>query len=405
MRALRSYPAEGLDPYLARILRSGVFAGLIALAVFIGGGLLAGFQQFFRSYLFAYMFWLELSLGSLAVVLLHYLVGGGWGLMIRRILEAAAKNIWLLALLFAPLALGVMHLYPWAQPEVVAGDPILQHRALYLNLPFFLARAVVYFAVWILLALRLTRWSYYPERSADPDFRSRLQRSSAFGLIAYGLTMSFAAIDWLMALDPHWYSTIYSVLIVVGQLLAGLTFAIGLTPFAARHTRLGEVINRGHYRDLGALLLSFVLIWAYIAFSQYIIIWWANLPHEVTWYLNRSEGGWLYPGLLVFVVQFILPFMVLLSLWAKSNPRVLSALAGVILLARLIDYFWHVAPAFHPARFSIHWMDFLAPLAIGGVWAAGFAWHLRRTPLLLPLETPAVESNEGRGDRPAIPVE
>jgi hypothetical protein len=379
---LRSHSIEESTAHLERIIRIGTVAGLILLVLFVLSGFLVGFQQFFRSYLFAYLFIFELALGSLAIVMVHYLVGGGWGMVIRRPAEAGAKTVWLVGLLFIPLLFGLGYLYPWAQPEVVAADATLQFRQPYLNLPFFIIRAAIYFAVWLMLVWRLTRWANKPDYYVDPEMRSSLQRRAALGLILYSLMTSFASIDWIMSLDPHWFSMIYPLLIIVSHLLAGLSLAIALTPFLASRTPLGDYIRRLNYRDLGAMLLSFVLIWAYIAFSQYIIIWGANIPHDVTWFLDRT-GPWTILIVFVIVVQFVLPFLILLSLWAKRNPTVLSLMAFAILAMRILDYYWHVMPSFSPGRLALHWMDFLAPLAFISLWIAAFSFHLRRTPLLL----------------------
>jgi hypothetical protein len=397
------YSTDELNPRLDQLVRLAGVAGLVGLLLFIAAGFLAGFRQFFQSYLFAYIFWLELSMGSLGLVLLHYLMGGRWGIFIRRTAEAAARNIWLLAVLFIPVILGVRYIYPWAQPEVVAADAVLQHRAAYLNLPFFLVRSAIYFLVWIVLVMRLTRWSSTPEYTADPEMVSRLQRRSAFGLILFGLTMSFAAVDWIKSIDPHWYSSIYPLLIIVGQVLGGLALALVLTPAFSARTILAKFLTPGLYRDLGAILLSAVLVWAYIAFSQYIIIWGANLPHEVTWFLDRSQG-WMFVILVVITVQFVLPFMVLLSLRAKRNPKILAGLSAVILMMRLLDNFWQVKPTFSPGIVSVHWMDLLAPLALGGLWLAAFAWNLKRTPLALPHEPPLSEEEERRRRRGQPPL-
>lgn len=390
---LQFYPTDNDRSPLDRLMRLSGMVGLAALVLLGAGGFLAGFRPFLQAYLFSYMFILELSLGALAVALLHYLVGGRWGAIIRRPLEAAARSIWILIPLFIPIVLGLQYLYPWAQPEVVAADAVLQHRTPYLNLPFFLARAVVYFVVWGLLVWRLTAWSSRPEYTADPEQLSRFQRWSAFGLIFLGLTMSFAAIDWLQSLDPHWYSSIYPLLIIIGQVLGGLALAIFLTPGLAERTELGRFITRNQYRDLGAFLLAFVLVWAYMAFSQFLIIWGANLPHEVTWYLDRS-GGWTVVYLVVLVVQFALPFMVLMSLSAKRNKRILVWLSGLILLMRLVDYLWQVKPTFSPGVVTLHWMDLLAPVALVSLWLAFFAWNMKRTPLILPVNPPLTEEEE-----------
>jgi len=372
---------NGQDLRVDRIQRIALFIGLIGFVLSAAGVFLSDPGQFFYSYLFAYLFWFGISLGSLAGVMLHYLVGGNWGLVIRRLLEAAAKTLWLMVLLFLPLIIGLPHLYPWANPEIVAADPLLQGKSPYLNIPFFILRAILYFAIWIVLMALLTRWSRQPEVFTDPVLRRRFQRVSAFGLILYFLTMTFASVDWLMALQPIWISTIYGMLIIMEQLLSGLAFAVLFLPFLlARHLALREAVSPGHIRDLGAFLLTAVVLWAYLAFFQYLVIWSGDLPREVIWYIIRFSGGWLYVGLFIVFLQFGLPSIVLLSAQAKQNPQVLAGLGLIILAGNLVDYFWQVAPVFRPSGFSIHWLDLSLPVAIGGMWFAAFTWMLNRTP-------------------------
>lgn len=367
-------------PELNRIRLGALAAGIIALLLIAVGALLSGLGQLFQSYLYAYMFWLGITLGSLAIALLYLMVGGGWGLVIRRVSEAASKTLWLSALLFIPLLFGLQYLYPWAKPELVASDPLLQHKSLYLNVPFTIARAVLYFAIWGYLVRGLSYWSHHAAMQADAGDRRRFQRFSAFGIILYFLTMTFASVDWVMSLQPDWLSTIYGMLIVVGQALSGLAFALMLLPLLIEQDRLAEVLTPRHYRDLGALLLTSVMLWAYLAFSQYLIIWYGNLPHEASWYLARTTGGWQWIGLVILLFQFALPFTFLISLRAKRNPRVLTGLAILIILVRLGEWFWEVIPAFHPGNFAIHWLDLVTPVAIGGLWLAAFLWHYERTP-------------------------
>jgi hypothetical protein len=383
-RELQIFPMDDMKPRLDRLLRIALITGLVAGLVYLLGLFLVGPFLFFQTYLFAFMFCLEFSLGALVLFLLYLLVNGGWGMIIRRIVEAASRTIWVMALLFIPLLFGLLYLYPWSRPEVVAANYLLAHKTPYLNVPFFIIRAVLYFSVWILLAFKLGQWARSPEYATSLQHRRRLQRSAAFGLIIVGVTISFASIDWLMSLQHDWYSAIYGLLILSGQILGALAFALLLTPLLARFYPLSTIITRRHYRDLGAVMLSVVLFWAYIAYSQYVIIWAGNLPFEVTWYLNRSDGGWLWVGIFIIVVQFALPFLALLSVNAKRNPRVLMGVGGVIIFMRLIDYFWHVAPAFRPGVLYIHWLDLVAPIALGAIWLAGFTWHFMRTPLVLP---------------------
>jgi hypothetical protein len=378
------------DLQVDRFQRIALITGIIAAVLSMVGIFFGSPGQFFHSYLFAYLFWLGISLGSLAGVMLHNLVGGNWGLVIRRPMEAAAKTVWLMAILFLPLIAGIPHLFSWANPETVAADPLLQLKIPYLNIPFFILRAILYFATWSVLMARLTRWSRQLEVFTDPLLRRRFQRVSAFGLILYFLTMTFASVDWLMSLQPVWISTIYGMLIIMEQLLSGLAFAILFLPFLlARHAALREAVTPGHIRDLGAFLLTAVILWAYLAFFQYLIIWSGNLPREVIWYILRFSGGWLYVGLFIVILQFGLPFIILLSSQTKQNPRVLAGLGLVILAGNLANYFWQVAPVFKPARFSIHWLDLSVTVAIGGLWFAVFTWMLNRTPQTLYPETQA----------------
>jgi hypothetical protein len=381
---LQVFPLDEMKAGLDRLLRMALVIALVGGMLYLLGFFLVGPFLFFQTYLFAFMFCLEFSLGALVLFLLYLLVNGGWGMVIRRIVEAASRTIWVMALLFIPLLFGLVYLYPWSRPEIVAADYLLAHKTPYLNTPFFVIRAVLYFAIWMILTYKIGGWARSPEYATTVALRRRLQRSAAFGLIIAAVTITFASIDWMMSLQYDWYSAIYGLLVLSGQVLGSLAFALLLTPLLARYHPLSAIITRRHYRDLGAVMLSVVLFWAYIAYSQYVIIWAGNLPFETTWYLNRSDGGWLWVGILIIVVQFALPFLALLSVNAKRNPRVLMGVGAIVIGMRLIDYFWHVAPAFRPGNLYIHWLDLVAPIALGAVWLAAFTWHLKRTPLFLP---------------------
>ncbi|HEX7973532.1 MAG TPA: hypothetical protein VF498_03915 [Anaerolineales bacterium] len=378
--------------------RTGLVIGVIAAAAGIASIFLSGPAQFFQAYLFAYLFWLALSLGSLAVAMLHYLTGGGWGATVRRTLQAASRTIWLMAILFIPVIAGMRFLYPWMDPGVVAADPTLQHKSQYLNFTFFLLRAVIYFVIWFLLDRRVTHMAQQEDYNVNPDQRRYLQRASAIGLLLYTLTMTFAAVDCIMSLQPTWYSTAYGLLIISNQALLAFALAIALLPSFAAGRPLSEFVNRDLYRDLGALLLTAAMFWAYVAFFQYLIIWAGNIPKEAVWYVNRFSGGWYWVAILVLVLEFVLPFAVLISLRAKRNARLLSVLSVGILVSGLVNYYWEVVPAFHPARFTIHWLDIVLPIALGGLWVAAFAWSLKRTPVLIfnpPAEQPALSQEKG----------
>ena len=388
-------PIQPVHSQLDRIQYRSLIVGLAGLTLCAAGAFLNP-EQFFRSYLLAYLFWIGIALGCFAIVMLHHLVGGAWGFVIRRLLESGTRTLPLMAVLFLPLLLGLHDLYHWAHPAEVAGDKILQHKSLYLNIPFFLARAGMYFAVWIAVTYLLNKWSLTQDRTGEAFLTRRLQFLSGPGLVLYVLTVTFASIDWVMSLEPHWFSTIYGIMFVVGQALAALAFVTAVAVLLADREPLSQVISSAHFHDLGNLLLAFVVLWAYVAFSQYLITWSANLAEEITWYLHRTKGGWAWIGLFLILFHFILPFLLLLSRDTKRRTRMLLIVASTVICMRLVDLFWLVMPAFHPAGFSVHWMDLVAPIGVGGIWVAVFVWQLKRG-ALLPLHDPRLREAFGRG--------
>jgi hypothetical protein len=374
---------------LGRFQRQALVVGVI-FGVASAVGAFLDPQQFFQSYLTAWLYWGGLAVGSLAVLMIHHLSGGSWGMVIRRIMEASTRTLPLVALLFVPVIFGMRNLFIWARPEVVAADELLQHKAPYLNVPFFLARAAFYFAVWITLAYFLNRWSRrQDEKGCDEVAGRSIQRLSAGGLVLLVLTMTFASVDWVMSLEPHWFSTIFGALILVGQALGGLSLGIATLILLSRYRPMSEVSTPACLHDLGKLLLAFVMVWAYFAFSQFLIIWAGNLPEEIPWYLSRLAGGWQWIGLALVLMHFVLPFMLLLSRDLKRDSRPLAGVAVLVLVMHLVDVFWLTQPAFSEGAFHLHWLDLTAPLGVGGIWLAFFIGTLRRRPLV-PLKDPAV---------------
>jgi hypothetical protein len=354
--------------------------GAVALAACLLGAFFNP-TQFFRSYLVAYVYWLGLGLGSLAIVMTYHLTGGGWGVAIRRVLEAATRTIPLLAVLFVPLLLGMRRLYPWADAARILGDPVLQHKAGYLNVPFFVGRAAVYFASWLVLARLLNRWSDQQDGTRNPGPTNRLRRLSAGGLVLWGFTVSFAAIDWVMSLEPHWFSTIYGMVFMGSQLLGALAFSVVLIAFQAHRQPMSQVLTPARLNDLGNLLLMAVMLWAYLSFSQLLLIWSGNLPEEIPWYLRRMVGGWQVVAVVLAVFYFAVPFALLLSRQTKRRLKVLAIVAGTIVLVRLCEVFYLVAPGFTDGRLRVHWMDVAAMIGLGGAWLAMFSWQLGRRSL------------------------
>jgi len=276
-----------------------------------------------------------------------------------------------------PLIFGIHELYAWARPAGEAHHELSALQQVYLQVPFFLGRAGLYFAVWLVLAFFLNRWSRQQEQASDVlVIRTRQRRLSLLsggGLVLYGLTMTFAAVDWLMSLEPQWFSTAYGLVVMTGQLLAAMAFAILTTAWLARDEL---------FHDLGNLLLAFVMLWAYIAFSQFLIIWSGNLPEENRWYLHRAHGGWNWVAVVLVVVHFALPFVMLLSRQITRRAQPLAMVAAVLFGIHLVDAFWLVMPAFFPGQLHVHWLDIVAPIAVGGLWLAAFLWQLQRRSLL-----------------------
>jgi hypothetical protein len=388
-------PAELMaDEVLARRIRSwrsrSLVVGLAGSAA-AGVGLLVGLvdrHAFFPAYLTAFLLWTGLAAGSLAVLLLHHLVGGWWGYLTRRILETAAGMLPFSVVLFVPIALGLHDLYHWSHAEVVAKDPILQKKSGYLNEPFFLARTGACFVLWTLIVWLVNRWSHAQDRDPGDRVTNRLRVVAGPAIVLHVLIVTFSSIDWGMSLEPHWFSAIYGVLFLVGQALSALAFAVLVLVGCRTQKPFIGVIATSHFHDLGKLLFAFVMLWAYMSLSQFLIIWSGNLPEEVPFYVHRSTGGWEWVALLIIALQFFFPFLALLSADLKRKPGVLAFVAVMILLLRWVDLSWYVQPAFHPGHLHLDWVAVAAPLGVGGVWLALFFTMLLRKPLL-PVHTPA----------------
>ena len=381
----------GLDRARQRALWVGVAGLVLGIA---GAFALGGLGRSLLSYLVGFVFWIGISLGCLALAMLHQLTGGGWGIVIRRPLESAARTLPLMALLFLPLALGLDQIYEWARPEAVAADHILQYKHPYLNVPFFLVRAVLYFAVWLTLTFLLTRWSLEQDRTGDIRVSNKMRAIAGPGLVLYGLTVTFASVDWVMSLDPHWFSTIYGILTIGGQVLSALAFVIAVLVLLARSGPVSTVIKPQHFHDLGKLMLAFVMLWAYFSLSQFLITWAGNLPEEIPWYLRRLHSDWKWVGLALALFHFALPFVLLLSRDLKRRASRLVLVAALVILMRAVDTVWMIAPEFHhtggvSGTLAVA-MDFLALIGFGGIWVWFFLAQLKSRPLM-PLHDPGLE--------------
>ena len=384
-----------LHPLLDRIQRPALIAGGAGILLCLIGLLINTHhrEQFFRSWLLACLFWLGIPLGSCAILMLQHLTGGGWGLALRRPLETAARTLPLMALLFIPLFLGLGKLYIWVNDPEARGVHTSPLRAHYLTTGFFIVRTVVYFILWIGLALVLNLWSKREDRDPDPHLTRRFQILSSTGLLIYCLTMTFASIDWVMSLDPHWYSTIFGLLFIVGQALNSLALMTALLALLSTRPPLSNIVTADHFHDLGNLLLAFTMLWAYMQFSQFLITWSGNVAEEIPFYIYRTNRGWQIVGLLLIIFHFFIPFILLLNRRTKRTPQILAMVGLAIVVMRLVDLFWIIVP--HHAqghRLDVsypipHWLDLAAILAIGGIWTWWFIFQLRRT-ALVPVNDP-----------------
>jgi hypothetical protein len=371
---------EGLPKRLASI-GGALVAVCVALGLRNGG-------EFFRSYLVAFLFWIGITLGCLALLMVQHLTGGNWALVIRRILEAGSRTLPLMAIAALPLLAGMKSLYSWSRPGQT--DPVILAKHLYLNSGFFVVRTVFYFACWFFLVYRLNKLSRDEDGAGSASLWLRLESLSGGGLLVYGFTVTFASVDWVMSLEPRWYSTIYGLLFMVGQALAALAFSIMMLVWLSDRGPLSEAVRPSYFQDLGSFLLAFVMLWAYLEFSQFLIIWGGNLSEEIPWYLRRMQGTWGQVGLLLVLLNFALPFFLLLFRNVKRRTGSLLLVAGLVLVMRLVDTFWMVLPAFGGGDAHLTWMNIVLPAGMGGIWLAYFAVQLQRMPIL-PVHDPRME--------------
>jgi hypothetical protein len=374
---------------------SGVVGGLgLLLCV---AGFFAKPAEFFQSYLFAFIYWGGFTFGGLGILLMNNTVGGKWGVTARRFLEAAMRTLPLIFVFAIVLLFGLKYLYPWTHADLVAATPVLQHKQPYLNTPFFIARMVIYFALLAFFGWRINRFSDEQDRTGDPSIRERMRRFSAPSLLAFVLLMTFALIDWVLSADPQFYSTVYAAMILIGDVLQTFALVITTMILTSKEDRFGSRLNSKILHDLGNLMFAFTIFWTYLSASQLIIVWPANLPQELVWYLNRVGGFWKWVTLVIALSMFAIPFLALLSQARKRNPHRLIKIAVWLLIARAIDVFWIVIPTYRNTGnfslmntshgFALYWTDFAAFFGLGGVWIYFFLGQLRKRPLL-PLKDP-----------------
>jgi len=383
---LREAGAINLPAGAGRLQSLALYTGIVGVIV-TAAAFLIDPDYFFRAWLVGWVYWVGVALGCLALSLLHHLTHGDWGIVLRRVMEAATRTLPWMLLLFLPLVFGLKELYVWARPEEVAAHELLHAKEPYLNVPFFIIRQFLYFAIWAAAAFIISRMSARQDRGEDPGITRRMQLLAGPALAGYCLAVTFASVDWLMSLQPEWYSTIYGVYLMGSQALTALAFLIAFGLWLARRDPLDRVLHPRLFHDYGKLFFAFVMLWAYFSFSQYLIMWSGNLPEEISFYLERFHHGWGLVALVLVVFHFVLPFVFLLSRDVKRNARRLVWIAGLMLVMRWVDLLWQVEPAFHVQNPAMYWAYLSAPIGIGGIWLSLFLRELRKAPLL-PINDP-----------------
>ena len=372
-------------PAMAGLQRRALMVGVVFAILGVIGFAIEP-RQAFHSYLLAFMLCLGPTLGSIALLMVWHLTGGDWGVPIRRIFEAATATLPMMAAAFIPVVLSAyLHMnYPWANPEELKHSEHLAHQAAhYLNPNLFLVRGFLYFAAWGILSYGLLSWSDAQDVPPERNFDVRFRALSGAGLVVYGWTLTFAVVDWVMSLTPEFTSTIYGLIFMVGQGLMALCLVAIVAQMLKAHAPMSEVLQAKNFHDYGKLMLTFVMLWAYFSFSQWLIIWSGNLPEEIHWFQDRLKGDWGVLGLVLIIGHFAVPFALLLSRGLKQNSRKLMWIAGWLVLMRYLDLFWNIEPNFSRAHIHYSWLDAVIPIAMGAFWLAYFFRNLRRRPLVV----------------------
>ncbi|HEX7152642.1 MAG TPA: hypothetical protein VF618_14225 [Thermoanaerobaculia bacterium] len=372
-------PPDGKRPAstgIARVQMPALIVGIIGL-VLAGVGYFTSEVEFFRAWLAPFVFWFLIAAGSLGILMLQYVTGGEWGILVRRPLGAAARTIWIFALFILPLLFGLKHVYIWANPDIVAHDKLLQAKQLWLNNQFWIGRTAFYFALWLLWAWRVRKLSlkFYEDRSPETDLARR--KWAAAGIFMFVMTMTLASVDWVMSLEPKWYSSMFGISFTVGAGLSAFAAVTFFLTLIANTKAMQDVLKPNHFRDLGNLMLAFTMLWAYTAFSEFLLIWYGNIKEEIPYFLKRQHGAWGAMALALIIFHFFLPFTMLLMRHIKDRPQTIKIVTIVILIMRFVDLYWLITPAHYGMHFHFHWITIAAFFGIGGVWLWAFIQQLK----------------------------
>jgi len=389
-------PSDTLRPQMDRVQRNSLIVGVIALAA-TAVGIFVDPAHVWQSYLFGFVFWAGLALGCLGIFLMHNVVGGNWGVAIRRFVESGLQTLPLIAILAIPVLVNINSLYKWTDATYRAEHFSVGHKAAYMNVPFFIGRTVLYFLIWLFIGFRILKMANEHDRTGDSALFRKIKGRSAPALLVFVLSTTYAFIDWIMSLEPEWYSTIYAWMFTVGEVLMTFAFMIALLVLLSKREPFASFVTTKHYHDLGNLTLAFTMLWAYMSFAQLLIIWSENLPDEIPWYIRRFSGGWGYVAWTISIFHFCIPFFLLLMRFIKKNPNLLRTLAIWIIIIRMLDVFWIIEPAFRQRALAVYWTDIAALVGIGGIWLAFFVRNLKARPLLASNDPRHTYFAEGHG--------
>ncbi|HEV2693573.1 MAG TPA: hypothetical protein VG347_11820 [Verrucomicrobiae bacterium] len=373
---------NSLPHKMNRVRHTSFVVGILFL-ILSGIGVAVQPNAFYVSYLIAFTFWFGLAIGCLIITMIHHLAGGDWGNVTRRFFEAGSMTLPLMAVLMIPLLFGLHELYPWANLELVAADKILQQKAAYENITGFTLRALLFFCILTGIAFTLRKWSLQQDAAQDIIPSVKLGTLSGPGIVIVPFVVTFAYVDWIMSIEPAWFSTVFAIILMAGEILTGFSMAVILLACLRTSPVFSETITNKHFHDLGNFLLTFVMFWTYVSFSQFLIIYSGNQPHEISWYMHRLAGSWRWVAVFLLLFHFFAPFFVLLFRSAKQNTHVLAIIAGLLLTVHALAVYWMIAPTFYPAGVAFHWTDFTVWLGMGGLWLGIFLSNLARHPLMI----------------------
>lgn len=374
-------------PETSNINKTLLMLGVIGLLI-SAIGLFTDTQQFFFSYLVSFTFVASISLGALFFVMLQFITRANWSVVIRRIPETISGNLYLLPILFVPLLFGMEYLYDWLDPQMIAEDELTQHKRPFLNTTFFIIRNIIYFTIWSFLGYKIYSNSVEMDESGDWDIDVKQRTVSAPGILLFAFSVAFASFDWLMSLDSHWFSTMFGVYFFAMSFQAILAVVILICVYLLRQGLLVNTIKKVHINDLGLLLFGFTVFYAYIAFSQFFLIYYANIPEETMWYYYRLHGTWSFFTYLFLIGRFIIPFLLLLGKSAKTNMTLLTAVSIGLILLHFLELHWIALPVLHE-NFSFHWLDITTLIGLVGI-AAGLFFHQFRKHSMIPEKDPLV---------------